>query len=446
MAENARQEAAEALLRVHGQGSYSNVTLDSLLNSSKLIEADKALLSRIFYGVMERQLTLDYILSLHSRIKLRKVHPVVLELLRIGCYQLMYMEKIPASAAVNESVNLARRMKQEHSAGFINAVLRAVERDREHWFDHLQDDLDGLSIRTSCPVELLLLWKSTYGMSMAKAIAESSHDAPPVTIRVNTLKINTDAFIERLEKANISFKKHSSLKDGVQIMDAVGLKKLAQSLKNCYHHQDAASQYCCKAFDPQPGEKIADVCAAPGGKSLTNAQLMHNHGEILAGDIYPAKCEAMEKRAGQYGITILKAAVRDASLPCPDSLRGCFDRVLCDAPCSGLGVIRRKPEIRYKPLESLSELPDLQSKILHQSAQMVRTGGILQYSTCTLNPAENEEVAGRFLMEHPDFEPHRLPLEECFAELGKEPSHQITLFPPIHRTDGFYIASFIKTR
>lgn len=446
MAENARQAAVEALIRVHREGSYSNITLDSLLNINKFGAADKALVSRLFYGVIERQLTLDYILSAHSRIKLKKMHPTVLELLRAGCYQLVYMDKIPASAAVNESVKLARIMRQERSAGFINAVLRAVERDRGHWLDHLEENTQGLSVRTSCPVELISLWQGAYGNTMAKAIAESVNEAPPVTLRINTLKITTDEFFDKLEKENIVYSKHPYLDACVTITDTAGLNWLAKTMENCYYHQDTASQLCCRALEPNPGEYIADVCAAPGGKSLTTAQAMENQGEILSCDIYPAKCDTIKKRAQELGITIVHTAVRDASLPCAESLKGRFDRVLCDAPCSGLGAIRRKPEIRYKPLDSFSKLPELQSAILHQSAQLLRIGGVLQYSTCTLNPAENEEVAGKFLNEHPDFKPRLLPLKECYAELNAQPSYQITLFPPVHHTDGFYIASFIKTR
>lgn len=446
MTKNARRAAAEALLRVHREGGYSNITLDTLLNTSGFGAADKALVSRLFYGVIERQLTLDYVLSAHSRIKLKKMHPTVLELLRIGGYQLLFMDKIPASAAVNESVKLAREMGQERSAGFVNAVLRAVERDRGHWFDRLEGDTTGLSVRTSCPPELIALWQRAYGGPMAAAIAESANEAPPVTLRINTLKISAGEFLHRLEQAHVAYQMHPFLEACVTITDAAGLNWLAESMKTCYYHQDTASQLCCRALDPRPGERLADVCAAPGGKSLTAAQWMENHGEILSCDIYPAKCETIRRRAEELGATILHTAVRDASLPCPEPLKGRFDRVLCDVPCSGLGAIRRKPEIRYKPPASFAALPELQSSILHQSAQLLRVGGVLQYSTCTLNPAENEKVAERFLNEHPGFAPRPLPLPACFALSHTPPSHQITLFPPVHHTDGFYIAGFIKTR
>jgi 16S rRNA (cytosine967-C5)-methyltransferase len=446
MAVNPRRLAVNALIRVQQEGSYSNAVLDGVLNGEgkDLSPADQALLSRVYYGVLERLLTLNYIIEEHSKIKLKKMHPTVRELLRIGCYQLIYMDKIPASAAVNESVKLAKLMKQERASGFINAVLRSVDRNRENLFDKLPDNLVGLSVRTSCPVELIDLWINSYGRDVAEKLAVHANIPPPVTIRVNTLKITADNFEKLLIKEGVSFSKHSYLPACYDVDDIYRLKRLAEISKSCYYHQDTASQLCCKALQPRPGERIADVCSAPGGKSITAAQMMENNGEILAGDIHSFKCELIEKRASLMGATIIKAVVRDASSVCPESLKEKFDRVICDVPCSGLGVIRRKPEIRYKPIQSFAELPKLQYEILHQSSKMVRSGGVLQYSTCTLNVAENEQVTERFLKEHSEFSPRVLPLDEYFSALGIKPSHQITLLPHIHNTDGFYIASFIR--
>ncbi len=447
MQPSARRMAVEALVRVHREESYSNVVLDELLRKAKeLSGADSSLVSRLFYGVIERQLTLDYVLAGHSRIKLKKLHPVVCELLRVGCYQLLYMDKIPASAAVNETVKLARAMKQEQAAGFINAVLRAVERDKEHLFDGLSDDEEGTAIRHSCPAELLRLWSGAYGKNMARRLAQSVNEAPPITIRVNTLKTTAEAFERQLDETGVEYSRHPFLPDCLTLKSVSLLKKLAQIDETCYYHQDAASQIACYALGAQPGERLADVCAAPGGKSLTAAQYMQNSGYLLSCDLYPTKCAALENRARQLGASIVHTAVRDASQPADPALRESFDRVICDAPCSGYGVIRRKPEIRYKPLDSVRELPALQTAILHQSSMLVRPGGVLQYSTCTLNPAENEEIVSCFLDEHPDFSPRVLPLDSCFEALGQTPSHCLTLFPPVHETDGFFIAAFAKTR
>lgn len=266
----------------------------------------------------------------------------------------------------------------------------------------------------------------------------------PEYVRVNTLQTTDTEFSNLLTKFGISHQKHPHLPHCFRVNCAYLLNKLESGAKNCYYYQDIASQWAGVALNAQPHERIADVCAAPGGKSFTAAQAMHNEGYLLSCDVYPQKCDTMATRAVGYGITILQTAVRDAASPVPDSLRESFDRVICDVPCSGLGVIRRKPEIRYKDLLVLQELPALQYTILERSAQLVRPGGVLQYSTCTLNPAENEEIAERFLREHPEFSPRVLPIPPCFEALGKEPSHAITLFPSIHGSDGFFIAGFTK--
>lgn len=447
MGQNPRRAAVEALVRVHREGGYSNLVMESLLDKSPLREEDRAFASRLFYGVIERRLTLDYILAAHSSMKLKKLHPTVLELLRTGGYQLLYMDRVPASAAVNETVKLARAMGQERAAGYINAVLRAVDRDRAHLFDRLPEGMEGVSVRTSCPLPLLTLWSEAYGPAMAERLAESANEPPPAYIRINTLKTSESAFYAAAEEAGIRLEKLDCLPACARVENPGLLKKLAQTFESWYYHQDIASQLCCAALAPRPGERVADVCAAPGGKSLTAAQMMENRGEILAGDLYPAKCDAMAKRAAAMGVSILCTAARDASAPCPEPLRGAFDRVICDAPCSGLGVIRRKPEIRYKEPESFAALPETQYAILCEAARMVRDGGVLQYSTCTLNPAENEAVSARFLREHPEFSPRALPLSFSlwdFSLRDGPPSHELTLFPPVHGADGFYIAGFVK--
>lgn len=439
---DARQAAVRALLQIDTAGGYSNVVLDNLLENVSLSSADRALASRLVYGVVERRLTLDYLITACSSVPLKKMHPIVREILRCGVYQLVYMEKVPPAAAVNESVKLTRVMKQHAAAGFVNGLLRGVDRKKAELLDGLPDTDEGLEIRYSCPRQLIVLWREAYGEETACQLLEHLNDVPDACLRVNTLATSVEAFTDRLREAGIGYREESGLPGCLHLKSAVSLRGLAPEAENWYYHQDAASQWCCLALGARPGEHIADVCAAPGGKSLTLAQYMENQGEILACDLYPAKCETMEKRAARLGITCLRTAVRDASKPPPASLRGAFDRVLCDVPCSGLGVIRRKPEIRYKPLTEFDGLPALQYAILEQAALLVKPGGVLQYSTCTLRPQENEQVVERFLREHPEFGPRRLPLG-CLNG-GISPS-SLTLFPHMHGTDGFFIAGFCKT-
>ncbi len=443
MPETVRALAVGALLQIHQRQGYSQLVLDNVLTRESLSPADRALLSRLVYGVLERELTLDFLLAKCSSIKLSRLHPTVLEILRVGAYQILFLEKVPDAAAVNEAVKIAKTKRQGQASGYINAVLRALSRRKTALWEEVPEGDEGWSIRTSCPLPLLRLWREAYGEQAARSLAECLNDVPPQTLRVNTLKTTLSALAGELSKAGISFEIHPELPDCLSLPSGTEWKKLAFLGEKCYY-QDSASQYCVMALCPQPGDRVADVCAAPGGKSFTAAQWMEDRGRILSGDLYPEKCETMERRARSLGITCLQTAVRDAAQPCPEPLRGAFDRVLCDVPCSGLGAIRRKPEIRYKSLDPARELPALQYRILEQAAWMVRPGGILQYSTCTLHPAENEQITARFLREHPEFSPRVLPLIGCFEKLSAAPSHEITLFPHIHGTDGFYIAGFYK--
>ena len=444
MAQDPRIAVVQALAELHRRRSYSNIALDQLLRTADLSTADRSLASRLFYGVIERRLTLDHVLSSASSVPLRKLHPLVHETLRVALYQILYMDKVPDSAAVNEAVSGVRRLKQGQASGFVNGVLRGILRRRDSLFDHLATGDEGLSIRHSCPVELIAFWRRAYGDAMAERLVAAVNETPDAFLRVNTLRTTDEEFSKKLADLGANHQISEDLPHCFRLNCGYLLNNLASDEKNCYYYQDKASQWACLAFGAQPGEAVADVCAAPGGKSFTVAQMMNNTGRLLACDLYPAKCETIDRRAEELGITILRTAARDASAPCPEQLRGTFDRVLCDVPCSGLGVIRRKPEIRYKDLREFDELPALQYRILERGAEMVRPGGVLQYSTCTLNPAENEEVAARFLREHPEFSPRVLPLDSCFAAVGLEPSHTITLFPPVHGTDGFFIAGFCK--
>lgn len=444
MGASAREAAVQLLQQVETGERHSGEALDALLRRTVLSPADQALVSRLFYGVLERRLTLDYVLSACSSVKLKKMHPAVRNNLRAGAYQLLYMDKIPSSAAVNEAVTLTRTLRQPYAAGLTNAVLRAVQRRQAELLSALPEDAAGLAVRYSCPEALIACWQRDYGPERTLSLLRGINAVPPNTLRINTLQVTADHFLRRLEAEGIRYTRHPLLPECVEIADAAAIKGLESLLENWYYHQDAASQFCCAALDTHPGERVADVCAAPGGKSFTTAQRMENRGALLSCDIYPGKCRTMEQRAQAFGVTIMRTAARDASAPCPEPLRGAFDRVLCDVPCSGWGVIRRKPEIRYKDPASFDALPELQYRILEQSAQMVRPGGVLQYSTCTWSRRENEEVAARFLEAHPEFAPRVLPLDGCFAAAGQTPGAYITLFPDVHGTDGFFIAGFVR--
>ena len=435
--------AVRALTHIHREQGYSNIVLDQLLRDAALSPPDTALVTRLIYGVVERRLTLDYLIGACSSVPIRKMHPLVADCLRIGVYQLLYMDRIPAAAAVNETVRAAKLLGQGHASGFVNGVLRGVQRRHAALLDELPAGDAGDAIRYSCPEPLIALWRKAYGAELTRGLLDALNQPPPAYVRVNTCQTTDEDMLAALQEQGIEATPVAGLPHCLQIHTPALLKTLAKSAKNWYYFQDSASQWCCMALDAQPGERVADVCAAPGGKSFTTAQWMQNRGEVTACDVYPAKCDTMAARAEQLGLSVVRTVCRDATAPVPSEWAGAFDRVLCDAPCSGFGVIRRKPEIRYKSFETVAALPEQQLCMLERAAELVRAGGVLQYSTCTLHPAENSEVAQRFLAAHPEFSPRALPLSALPNPLG-EPAWYRTLLPPVHNTDGFFLAGFTR--
>ncbi|MBQ2780586.1 MAG: 16S rRNA (cytosine(967)-C(5))-methyltransferase RsmB [Clostridia bacterium] len=440
-----RLAAVQAIRRLNEQNAYSNLLVNNLLQTGEWDPKERALATALIYGTVEHRLTLDFLLSSCSSKSLKRLHPAVLAILQTAAYQLVYMDKVPDSAAVNEAVKLTKLMGQQAASGFVNAVLRAVARRYRELLDGLGDSDRDLSLRYSCPVDWIKFWQKAYGREKMLAILAHINDEPPTYLRVNTLKTDARIVAARLIEMGATVEELSEPVGCLKVSGFFAGNLLEIDEEICYYYQDKASQLACAALGVQAGQRVADVCAAPGGKSLTIAQYLRGDGEIVAGDIYAKKCEIIRNRAAQMGVANITVVRRDASLPCPDEWMGTFDRVLCDVPCSGLGVIRRKPEIRYKTPSEFADLPALQYRILTASAAMVKKGGWLQYSTCTLNPAENEEVVKRFLQENPDFSPRILPLPQAFAAAERKPHWHITLFPHQQETDGFFIAGFERT-
>ena len=437
----ARDAVVAALLKIQEQGGYSNIVLDEMLEHTAMVDADRAFAARLLYGVTERRFTLDYLLNKTSSTPVKQMDASVREILRVGTYQLVYMNKIPSFAAINEAVGQTRTFGCNRLSGFVNAVLRQVESRYEALLAELPQTDKGLEIRYSVPRAWIRIWREAYGDAVLHGVLDSINEAPPSYIRVNTCVTTTGEFCKVLDEMGIAYALVPGLPDALRV-DAI--HTLPSDYAKHYYFQDLASQWSCLALDAQPGERIADLCAAPGGKTMTVAQYMHNDGAIVAGDLHDHKCRAMTQRVADYGLTCISVRQRDASQPPMAEEMEAYDRVICDVPCSGLGVIRRKPEIRYKSPEEFADLPMLQLQILQQGAQMVKPGGVLQYSTCTLRPEENETVVAAFMEQNSDFSPRMLPLSVCYEQSGLPISHQITLFPHIHGSDGFYIAGFVK--
>lgn len=431
-----RQSAFDILYKIYKDSAYSNLALDSFLDASSYSGADRAFVCALVYGVCERTITLDYQLSLYLTQPLKKLKPQVLTVLRMGAYQILFMDKVPVSAAVNESVKLAKNNSAAFAAGLVNAVLRKVAAAGLK----LPKDENSLSFRSvkySCPEWMLKLWSDSYGKENADKIAEFSLGAPQTVIRVNTLKTDCDSLLASLSKKGIAASKSNTAENALILEKPGSLKNLDEYKNGLFHVQDTASQLCCKALGAKSGETVLDICSAPGGKTFTVAEMMDGGGNITACDIYPSRLSLIEDGAKRLGIKSIHTLLNDGSVYNKDLPLA--DKILCDAPCAGLGVIRRKPEIRFKTAAEVDKLPEIQYSILTISAKYLKPGGVLVYSTCSLNKKENEDVFYRFLGEHKDFEPIRvLPEVERAAEDGDT----LTLMPHIHGSDGFFISAF----
>lgn len=441
---SARKTALKALLRVDRESGYSNLVLDSEFGADGLPARDRALAAALFYGVLEKRITLDYFLSFYSKIPLGKLSPAVLEILRLGLYQLRFLDRIPPSAAVNESVRLAKENGEFRAAGFVNAVLRGALREPEKAKlpDPEREPLRWRSVYYSCPEPLVVFWRNAYGPALADDILQGMSQKADLFLRANTTRISSAALAEGLRGEGVETEPAPWPEDALRVKNSCDVRASSLFSQGLFHVQDISSQLCCRVLNPQPGELAADVCAAPGGKTFTLAELMENCGRVEAFDLYDARVGLIRSGAERLGLSSVHPSARDALSPAEGLLPA--DRVLCDAPCSGLGVIRRKPEIRYKFPASIDSLPDLQYRILCRSSSRLKRGGTLVYSTCTLNPAENGEIADRFVHENADFEPLAFSLPSGVRRRLPEPENQLTLFPQPGGPDGFFLSAFRK--
>ncbi len=437
---DARTVAVKMLLKMEDSDSYSNILLDAVLNENELEGKDRAFAAALFYGVVERRLTLDHIVRSSSNIPFEKLDKAALAIIRAGLYQLLYMPSVPDSAAVNESVKLCKRLKVFSAQGFVNAMLRNFIRNgKKIKYDGLSGN-ERLSVEYSCPIWLVEQLVEQYGEENTKKVLASSLGKPPVYIRVNTIKTTAADLTKLLAKEKIKAEPVQGMEHCLKLDRLGDVEKSPSFRKGLFHVQDLSSQLCCQTLRPIVNETVLDVCAAPGGKSFTMAQLMGNNGRLYSLDLHDMRVGLIEDGAARLGIRIISAMQNDASKFNEELPQA--DRVLCDVPCSGFGVIRRKPEIKYKDKAEVEGLPAIQREILSTSAKYVKVGGTLVYSTCTLNRAENDEVAEWFAKEHPEFSPivQQLPIK------GAENSYKRTFFPDENGGDGFFTASFRRIK
>lgn len=433
-ADNARMLAVKLLGKTFAKNGYSNILLDKTLNESDMSSREKAFCTALYYGVLERKITLDFIISKYSKQKITKINPVILNILRVGIYQLKFMDNIPDSAAVNESVNTAKKMKLAKISGFVNAVMRSFIRDGKQ-IEYPKSKEQRISVEYSVPEWLGKMLCENYSDSQTRSLLEDSVKKTAVTVRLNNLKAQQDEILYRIRE----LKPKTSVIEGCFEITCADVKNNESFKNGLFHVQDIASQLCCKALDPKPQEIILDMCSAPGGKAFTIAELSEDKAEIYAFDIHEHRVKLIENGASRLGIKSIKAMIGNAGIF--NEKIPVADKILCDVPCSGLGVIRRKPEIKYKKSEELEKLPDIQYKILENAVKYLKIGGELVYSTCTVNPKENDEVIDKFLLEHKNFQGVSF-LEKMGKPFG---NYKAVLFPKDFNCDGFFISKIKRT-
>lgn len=440
MKQTARSVCLRALLQVERGEGYSNIVLDQALRACDLISRDKSLASTIFYGVLERRLTLDYFLRQCLRDPRKKPDLAAMCALRCGAYQLLYLDRVPDAAAVNETVAALKLIGKPQISGFVNGVLRGLLRKRETLLLPEDNSPASLSLRYSVPEGLIRLWRKGYGEDITEQLLESFSQRPRVYVRVNTTKCTAEELRDRMESQGVKLICLPELEGAAVLENCGSPRELPEFRQGLFHVQDLSAQLVCRLLDPHPGETVCDCCAAPGGKSFTIAQMLENRGQVYAFDLHRNRVQLISDGAKRLGLHRIEAGVNDASQGF--GAMPLVDKMLCDVPCSGFGVIRRKPEIRYRSLDEMKSLPALQYAILTQAARKVKPGGRLVYSTCTLNPAENRKVAERFLTEDNGFQPMKI--EQKVARCIDEPEHMLTMTPFSGGSDGFFAAVFQK--
>ncbi|MDB4898156.1 MAG: hypothetical protein JWN15_4418 [Firmicutes bacterium] len=447
--QSAREVALRALRDVDVKESYANLALDAHLTRSKLEPRDRGLATELVYGVTRRRATVDWLIGQVAARPLAQIDPWIRNDLRLAAYQILYMDRIPKSAAVDEAVELARRYGHEGVAKFVNGVLRNVIRKLPtlDWPNPERDGAKALAILHSHPEWLVKAWTEGFGPEEAVRLMEASNRIPPLTIRVNTLKVSREELAEALAAEGVKTEPTTHSPYGLIIHDLTSASYLdrLKAMKNgLMTVQDESSMLVAAVVDPQPGQTVIDVAAAPGGKTTHMAELMANQGQVIAMDIHAHRIDLITENAKRLGTSIIEGVCADAR-QVGRLMPGRADAILCDVPCSGLGTLARRPDARWrKQPGDIDELVPIQQAILESAAEALKPGGTLVYSTCTIQPRENQELVAAFVANHPEFRfddirPYLPPGLAAAAGDG-----WVQLLPHIHGTDGFFIARLKK--
>ncbi len=433
---NVRETALELIDTVEKSGSYSNLMLNNAIEKNNMSGRDAALLTEIMYGTIQRKLTLDFYLAPFLK---KKPERWVNNLLRLSLYQMVYLDKVPERAIIHEAVNIAKKRGHKGIASMVNGVLRSIQREGVPDTKTIQDDTERISIETSHPLWLVKRWIGAYGAEKTEAMCQHNLTAPDQTARVNEMKITRHEAIEKLQEEGFDASPSEVSPHAIRIAKGNAAKSSLYT-EGIISIQDESSMLVAPVLGASPGQHVLDMCAAPGGKTAHISELMNNKGHIDALDIHEHKLKLVTQNAERLSLSNIHVQKQDARKAGDIFEKETFDAILVDAPCSGLGVIRRKPDLKYaKEEKDLENLQTIQLNILAAAAPLVKENGVLVYSTCTVDKEENEGTVTSFLATHPEFQPE--PLEHISIQ---PKSTMLQVFPDDFGGDGFFISKFRK--
>lgn len=438
-----REQVLDLLLEVEREKSYAQLSLKNALED--LDARDRALATEIFYGTLKYQIQIDYWLNQYSKTPVKKMKPLIRNVLRMSVYQMMYLNKIPVSAVINEAVKIAKKRKFQGLAGFVNGLLRTIDRERDHlpMPDPKKSISDYLSVAYALPEWLMTMWLEQYSLEEVEVICKALNQRAEVCGRWNPLKGSQKELMDTLAQEGVEITKGRLLEEAFYVRKVDRLQNLPSFKMGAWTVQDESAMLVAHVVAPQKGDHVLDMCSAPGGKSVHMAALMENEGSIIACDIHPHKLELIEKNATRLGARIVQPMLQDGTL-LNQAFIGKFDKILLDAPCSGLGIMKRKPDIRHnKTKEDLEDIAAIQRAMIENAVQYLKPNGRLVYSTCTISYEENEKMAREISTKY-SLEQENLAntIPKCLREHVKE--GMIQILPQMADTDGFFIASFIK--
>lgn len=440
---NARELAFKTLYDIERNKNYSNMSINKNFKNINISDQEKGLATELIYGIIENKYYLNYIIDKLSKIKSKKMSTYVKISLWLGIYQILFLDSIKEHAAVNESVSLIKKYDKK-SSGFVNAILRNVLRNKETIMDIDKANIeDFLSIKYSYNPWIIQKWIKVFGEDFTRDLLESNSEKPNLYIRTNTVKISRDELIKKLKSQGVICSKVNGIDEAIMVKNLKNIENNKLFKEGFFTVQDISSMLVGKVTNPKEGSLVLDMCSAPGGKTTHLATLMNNSGQVIARDVFEHKLKLINNTVKRLGLKNIEVENFDA-LKIDENSIDKFDYVVSDVPCSGMGIIKRKPEIKFKKEEELKELPIIQSEILNNASKYVKVGGCLIYSTCTIHDEENIDIVNEFLKNNGNFE--LVPIDEVKIDLDNQDKGYIKIYPNIHGMDGFFISKLKRVR